>query len=88
MKKLAIFISLTIALLFVVFELYNISNLYNDQQGMAELAEHTASFTPSSSLNDFKFELNTWRIIYITYIAFYLFYVGRMFWLARKPANN
>ncbi|HXU27205.1 MAG TPA: hypothetical protein VN698_08225, partial [Bacteroidia bacterium] len=86
--KLAIFILLTVLLAFVLFELYNISALYNDQVGMSEMVSGTSTQAEASQLNDFKFELNTWRAIYILYIVFYVGYVVRMFYKALKPVSQ
>ena len=92
MKKLIIFISLTILLLFSLYELYTISVLYNDQAGMSEIVmgatNQKVSQAEISQLNDFKFELNSWRLICSLYIGFFVFYVARMFWRAAKPVNQ
>ena len=72
--------------------MYTISALYNDQAGMSEIlmgaSNQKVSQAEITQLNDFKFELNSWRVIYIAYIAFFVFYVTRMFWRARKPVNQ
>lgn len=91
MKKTSIFIILTLLLLFSIYELYTISTLYNDQAGMSEIIAGTSnqkiSQAETAQLNDFKFELNTWRLIYVLYIVFFVFYLARMFFKALKPSN-
>ncbi|HXD93786.1 MAG TPA: hypothetical protein VNX01_11260, partial [Bacteroidia bacterium] len=86
-----IFIFLTILLLFSLYELYTISALYNDQASMSEIlagaANQKTSQAETTQLNDFKFELNSWRAIYVLYILFFIFYVVRMFLKALRPAN-
>jgi hypothetical protein len=89
MKKTTII--LTILLLFSLYELYIISALYNDQAGMSEIlagvSNQKISQAEITQLNDFKFEINSWRTIYILYILFFVFYVVRMFLKALRPAN-
>ena len=91
MKKAIIFILLTILLLFSLYELYTISALYNDQASMSEIlagaSNKKISSAETTQLNDFKFELNSWRVIYVLYIVFFIFYVVRMFFKALKPTN-
>ena len=91
MKKAVIFILLTIVLLFSLYELYNISALYNDQVSMSEILAGTSNQNvpqnKTSQLDDFKFELNSWRVFYITYIVFYVFYSAFMLYKTRKQVS-
>jgi len=92
MKKVIFFILLTIILIYSIYELYSISALYNDQAGMSEIlmgaSNQNTSPTETARLNDFKFELNSWRIVYSGYIVFYIFYIIRLFWQALKPSTT
>ena len=92
-KKVIIFIGLTIVLLFSIFELYNLSALYRDQNEVNELLARNLSQLDVHQQKASLVQLNLLRTVFLAFIVFYIaFYVRKLYKLLTRKidltANN
>jgi len=92
-KKVIIFIGLTIVLLFSIFELYNLSALYRDQNEVNELLARNLNQLDVHQQKASLVQLNLLRTVFLAFIVFYIaFYVRKLYKLLTRKidltANN